>query len=127
MIDGYRARPQKREDAGAKGAEEVNRAEIPAEGTDKGLPFNEAGGITLEQIMEMTGELGHLHELVMIHIKKNGGFTGPEAYFKTVQPILDLLEVEIRFRCQRDMTQEEVKGIIKRWIDQEIKECNLGQ
>lgn len=113
-------------DADARGAEEIKQAEVPPAGTDKGLSFNDAKGVTLEQIMEMTGELGHLHELVMIHIEKNGGFTSAEAFFKTVQPILDLLEVEIRFRCQGDMTQEQVKGIIQRWIDQEIKECNQG-
>lgn len=113
-------------DADARGAKEVQKAEVPATGTDKGRPFNDAKGVTLEQIMEMTGELGHLHELVMIHIEKNGGFTSAEAYFKTVRPILDLLEVEIRFRCQGDMTQEQVKEIIKLWIDQEIKECKQG-
>jgi len=79
-------------------------------------------GMTLEQIIDITGEFSHLHELVMIHIEKSGGFAGPEAYFKTVQPILDMLEVEIRVRCQRSITQQEMKLIVQDWIDREIRE-----
>ena len=32
----------------------------------------------------------------MLHIESAGGFAGADAYFRTVQPLLDLLEVEIR-------------------------------
>lgn len=81
------------------------------------------GGLTLEQVIDLTGEFVHLHELVMLHIEKNGGITSNEVYFKTVQPILDLLEVEIRVRCRPEMTQQQVKLIVQDWIDQEIREC----
>ncbi|MFA6363528.1 hypothetical protein [Methanoregula sp.] len=79
--------------------------------------------MTLEQIIDMTGEFTHLHELVMIHIERSGGFTGSDAYFKTVQPLLDLLEVEIRIRFRPGMTQQQVKLIVQNWIEQEMREC----
>jgi len=80
-------------------------------------------GMTLEQIIDITGEFTHLNELMMIHIEKSGGFTGPEDYFKTVQPLLDLLEVEIRIRFRPGMTQQEMKLVVQDWIDQEIRDC----
>ena len=80
-------------------------------------------GMTLEQIIDITGEFTHLNNLVMMHIEKSGGFAGLDAYFKTVQPLLDLLEVEIRVRCQSEMTQQQMKLIVQDWIDQEIREC----
>jgi hypothetical protein len=80
-------------------------------------------GMTLEQIIDITGEFTHLNDLVMMHIEKSGGFAGPEAYFKTVQPLLDLLEVEIRVRCRAGMTQQQMKLIVQDWIDQEIRDC----
>jgi hypothetical protein len=79
--------------------------------------------MTLEQIIDITGEFTHLHELVMLHIERSGGFAGPDAYFKTVQPLLDLLEVEIRVRCRQSMTQQQMKLVVQDWIDQEIREC----
>jgi hypothetical protein len=80
-------------------------------------------GMTLEQIIDVTGEFTHLYELVMVHIEKSGGFAGPDAYFKTVQPLLDLLEVEIRIRYRPGMTQQQMKLIAQDWIDQQIREC----
>jgi len=80
-------------------------------------------GMTLEQIIDITGEFGHLNELVMRYIEKSGGFAGPDAYFKTVQPLLDLLEVEIRVRCRAEMTHQQMKLIVQDWIDQEIRGC----
>ena len=53
-------------------------------------------GLTLENIIDLTGELEHLNELVVLHLDKAGGFTCTESYFSTVQPVLDLLEVEIQ-------------------------------
>jgi hypothetical protein len=82
------------------------------------LPVN----ITLENIIELTGEMEHLNELVMLSLDRDGGFTCTEAYFTTVQPILDLLEVEIRVRYQAGMSKNEMKLIIQDWIDGEIRE-----
>jgi hypothetical protein len=80
------------------------------------------GGMTLENIIDLTGELEHLNELVMLHVEKSGGFTCTESYFCTVQPVLDLLEVEIRFRYHPQMNNQELKLLIQDWIDQEIAE-----
>jgi hypothetical protein len=79
--------------------------------------------MTLEQIIDATGELTHLLELVRIHIEKSGGFAGPDAYFKTVQPLLDMLEVEIRVRYRPGMTRPQMKLVVQDWIDQEIWDC----
>ena len=78
--------------------------------------------MTLEQIVDMTGEFEHLNELVMVHIGRTGGFAGTAAYFRTVQPILDLLEVEIRVRFRPGMNRQEMKLVVQDWIDQELKE-----
>ncbi len=80
-------------------------------------------GMTLEQVIDMTGEFAHLHELIMIHIEQAGGFAGADAYFRTVQPLLDLLEVEIRIRCRSGLTPQQMKLVVQDWIDQEIKAC----
>jgi len=85
-----------------------------------------AAGMTLEQIIDLTGEFSHLNELVMIHIEKSGGFTGTEAYFRAVQPLLDQLEVEIRIRCTAGSTQRQMKLVVQDWIDQEIRACSEG-
>jgi hypothetical protein len=90
----------------------------PSDGFKTNLPVN----MTLENIIELTGEMEHLNELVMLSLEKDGGFTCTEAYFTTVQPILDLLEVEIRVRYQTGMSKNEMKLIIQDWIDGEIRE-----
>lgn len=81
------------------------------------LPVN----ITLENILDLTGEIEHLNELVLISLDRDGGFTSTEAYLATVQPILDMLEVEIRFRYRAGMSKNEMKLIIQDWIDSEIR------
>ena len=40
-------------------------------------PCDVAAGLTLEQIVDLTGEFEHLNELVMIHINNSGGFSSP--------------------------------------------------
>ena len=79
-------------------------------------------GMTLEAIVDLTGEMEHLNDLVMLHIEKEGGFTSPASYFAMVQPVLDLLEFEIRVRSCPGMTQKEMKLVIQDWIDEEIAE-----
>jgi hypothetical protein len=79
-------------------------------------------GMTLEAIVDLTGEMEHLNELVMLHIEKEGGFTSPASYFAMVQPLLDLLEFEIRLRSYSGMTLREMKLVIQDWIDEEIAE-----
>ena len=77
-------------------------------------------GMTLESLIDLTGEMEHLNELVLLHLEKGGGFTCTAAYFSTVQPILDMLEEAIREHYKTDMTKNEMKLIIQDWIDQEI-------
>jgi hypothetical protein len=77
--------------------------------------------LTLEGVIELTGEFEHLNELVVLHLEKGGGFTTTASYFATVQPILDLLEVELRLKGNCAMDKEEMKIIVKSWIDEEIR------
>ena len=77
-------------------------------------------GMTLESIIDLTGELAHLNELVMLHLEKAGGFTSPQSYFTTVTPLLDLLEAEIRLRDRAGMGKNEMKLLVQDWIDKEI-------
>ncbi|HWS21022.1 MAG TPA: hypothetical protein VN227_00085, partial [Methanoregula sp.] len=74
-------------------------------------------------------ELEHLNELVMLQLNKAGGFTSTESYFSLVQPLLDLLEVEIRLRYYHGMTDQEMKLLVQDWIDKEIadvrKTCDV--
>jgi len=79
-----------------------------------------SGGVTLERIMDETDEMNHLNQLVLLHMEKNGGFTTPEAYFTLVQPVLDLLEVEIQVRYWPGMTKKDMKLVVQDWIDGEI-------
>jgi hypothetical protein len=88
-----------------------------SEGFNTDLPVN----MTLENIIDLTGEIEHLNELVILSLEKEGGITTPEAYFTAVQPILDLLEVEIRVRCRAGMSKNQMKLIIQDWIDGEIR------
>jgi hypothetical protein len=76
--------------------------------------------MTLEAIIDATGEFEHLNDLVMLHIEKSGGFKGTADYFRVVTPILDLLEVEIRVRYVPGITKKQMKLIIQDWIDKEI-------
>jgi len=84
-------------------------------------------GMTLENIIDHTAELEHLNELVMLHIKKAGGVTCTESYFSLVQPVLDLLEVEIRIRYHQGMTCREMKLLIQDWIDEEIADLKKNK
>ena len=97
---------------------EKNDAPLPEDGFLTMVPV----GMTLENIIDRTGELEHLNELVMLKLNKSGGFTGTESYFSLVQPLLDLLEVEIRLRYYHGMTDQEMKLLVQDWIDQEIAE-----
>ena len=93
-------------------------APIPKDGFLTMVPV----GMTLEDIIDRTGELEHLNELVMLRLEKSGGFTCTESYFSLVQPILDLLEVEIRLRYYHGMNYQEMKLLVQDWIDLEIAE-----
>ena len=86
------------------------------------IPPGMPPGMTLENIIDLTGELGHLNELVMCRLNRNGGFTCTESYFSMVQPVLDLLEVEIKIRYQPGMNAQEMKLVVQDWIDKEIAE-----
>jgi hypothetical protein len=91
-----------------------------AEITDPSCQTDLPVGMTLESIIDLTGEMEHLNELVMLHLDNTGGFTCPAAYFTAVQPLLDLLEVEIRVRYRPGMSRREMKHIVQDWIDTEI-------
>jgi hypothetical protein len=93
-----------------------NDAPLPEDGFLTMVPV----GMTLENIIDRTGELEHLNELVMLQLDKSGGFTCTESYFSIVQPILDLLEVEIRVRYHHGMNHQEMKLLVQDWIDKEI-------
>jgi hypothetical protein len=95
-----------------------NDAPPPEEGFLTMVPV----GMTLENIIDRTGELEHLNELVMLQLNKAGGFTCTESYFSLVQPLLDLLEVEIRLRYYHGMSDQEMKLLVQDWIDKEIAE-----
>jgi len=97
---------------------EKNDAPLPEDGFLTMVPV----GMTLENIIDRTGELEHLNELVMLQLNKAGGFACTESYFSTVQPILDLLEVEIRIRYHHGMNNQEMKLLVQDWIDKEIAE-----
>jgi hypothetical protein len=77
-------------------------------------------GMTLEGIVTMTGEMEHLNELVLLHVEKAGGFSCTASYLAIVNPVLDLLEREIRFRYRDGMGRDEIRDIIAVWIDSEI-------
>ena len=95
-----------------------NEPPVPEDAFVAGIPQ----GMALETIIDLTGELEHLNELVMHHLEKEGGFTSPASYFAAVQPILDLLEFEIRIRYRPGMTLQEMKLLVQDWIDEEIAE-----
>jgi len=76
-------------------------------------------GMTLERIIDLTGEFCHLNELVVSMIDTRGGYTNPGAYLETVQPLLDRLELEIRMRYRAGMNSREIKQIVTEWIDRE--------
>jgi hypothetical protein len=100
-----------------------NIRELPAGDVGEPVPCVVPLGMTLENIIDLTGELEHLNELIVIHLNKAGGFSCTEEYFSTVQPVLDLLEVEIRIRHRTDMTLQELKLLVHDWVDKEIAEC----
>ena len=76
--------------------------------------------MTLDGIISLTDELEHLNELVMLHLEKSGGFTCQAAYFTIVTPVLDMLEMEIRYRYRAGMSKDQLKLIVQDWIDKEI-------
>jgi len=78
--------------------------------------------MSLGEIIETTGETEHLYELVSLVIDRAGGYTTDEAYFATVHPILDLLEIEILIRCKSRMSRDGLKRVIRNWIDSGIRE-----
>ena len=98
-----------------------NGNRLPAPPDPRNEPADLPACMTLESVVELTGEMEHLNELVLKTLEKEGGFTTPEAYFTTVQPILDLLEVCIRVRCNAGMTRTQLKIVIRDWIDGEIR------
>ncbi|MDO9324114.1 MAG: hypothetical protein Q7T80_04055 [Methanoregula sp.] len=92
-----------------------------------GSPSEFARSNSLERIIDLTDEMAHLNELVLMHLDKQGGFTTPEAYFAVVQPVLDLLEVEIGVRYHPGMTTTEMKLVVQDWIDSEMAELRKRQ
>ncbi|HRY74671.1 MAG TPA: hypothetical protein P5217_00125 [Methanoregulaceae archaeon] len=99
---------------------EKNGSPNDAGSPDDDLAQHCEGKLTLENIVDSTGEFEHLNELVVLHIRKCGGFSGTDAYLAAVTPILDLLEVEIRVKYSPGMSRARMKQIIHEWIDEEI-------
>jgi hypothetical protein len=92
-------------------------------GSDQFIPVSKKevpSLMTLEQIITFTGELEHLNELVVLHLEKSGGFSSTAEYFSCVQPLLDRLESEIRRQCWTNQSHDQIKQIVKDWIDREI-------
>ena len=83
--------------------------------------------MTLEAIVDLTGEIGHLNELVLLHLERAGGFTCTESYFSVVTPVLDLLEAEIRVRYREGMSRDQMKLIVQDWIDREVAELKKAK
>jgi hypothetical protein len=79
-----------------------------------------SGGLTLEHIIDEIDEMSHLNRFIEQYVEKMGGFTTPEAYFAMIQPVLDLLEAEIRVRYAPGMTKQDMKLVVQDWIDYEI-------
>jgi hypothetical protein len=79
-------------------------------------------GMTLEEIIDASGEFEHLNDLVILHIERSGGLKSPDDYLTIVTPLLDLLEREIRVRSVQGITKQQMKLIIQDWIDKEIAE-----
>lgn len=99
--------------------------ECGAESMDREVPQSAApAAMTLETLIDMTGELEHLNELVMLHLGKNGGFTGQQSYFTIVTPVLETLEIAIRQQYRPGMNRNELKLIIQDWIDKEIADLS---
>jgi hypothetical protein len=107
-----------------------NQPELNGEDRDtknqsgKPVPDDSYCGMTLEAIVDATGEFEHLNELVTKQIEKSGGLKRTDDYFTLVMPILDLLEVEIRMRAVHGITKNEMKLIIQDWIDKEIADIS---
>ncbi len=80
------------------------------------------GVMTLESIVDATGEFEHLNDLVVQKITRCGGISGTGQYMKIVTPLLDLLEVEIRVRYAPGMTRAGMKQVIHDWIECELRE-----
>jgi hypothetical protein len=76
---------------------------------------------TLEDIIALTGEFGHLNELVCATFEKGDRFDCKSMYFAAVNPILDHLEAEIRSRHREGMSSGDLKEIISAWIEEEKK------
>jgi hypothetical protein len=83
--------------------------------------------MTLEEIIDASGEFEHLNELVVLHINRSGGLKNPDDYFTVVTPILDVLERKIRMCSVQGITQQQMKLIIQDWIDMEIAEIKIIQ
>jgi len=79
-------------------------------------------GMTLEEVIDVSGEFEHLNELVIRQIRRSGGLKSPDDYFTIVTPILDRLEREIRVCSVQGITKQQMKLIIQDWIDKEIAE-----
>jgi hypothetical protein len=91
-------------------------ASLPPDGFGNDM----AVSMTLERIVDLTGEFVHLNELVVLHLDKRGGFTNPGEYHEIVRPVLDRLEVAIQTRYRPGMNTQDVKLIVCDWIDNEI-------
>ncbi len=106
-----------------------NCPDIPCFQENPAIPEMPQAGqcLTLEQIVDRTGEIEHLNELIVLNLEKAGGFTSAEDYLVMVAPILDLLEVEIRVRYRPGMTTKEMKLIVQDWIDAEIACIRSGK
>lgn len=91
---------------------------MPEEANEQ--PQEKTSGVSLEQVIDLTGEMEHLNNLVLCHLEKDGGFTNHGDYHEIVQPVLDRLEVAIQTRYRPGMNTQDVKLIVCDWIDNEI-------
>jgi hypothetical protein len=82
--------------------------------------------ISLENVLEETGELDHLYRLVELKRQsvsieaENRGELAEKMFVLVINPLLEELEVYLRGAMQPGMEVPEVKVLVSDWIDTQM-------
>ncbi|WAI02147.1 hypothetical protein [Methanogenium organophilum] len=73
-------------------------------------------GMSLEDVLILTGEMEHMEELIRLSARDKSGFSPQEMLDSVIHPMLDELEMYIKNEASVPQDVGRLKALVHQWI-----------
>lgn len=81
------------------------------------MTAGENAGMSLEEILLLTGEMDHMKELLQHYARDKPGISPQEMLESVIHPLLDELENYIKSEASAPQDADHLKAVVHRWIE----------